>query len=108
MRTPKPLRRVPGGPTTEEKRKAPMVANRLVVSVAVLLLLGVGGFSLSGCSGQNSDENNPMVVTETVNGTGEGDDHRAIAERLRKGGGGLADRRGETLISVGNARFPLA
>jgi hypothetical protein len=46
-----------------------MVARRLVACVAVFLLLGVGGFLLAGCSGQNSDENNPMVVTETVNGT---------------------------------------
>jgi hypothetical protein len=45
------------------------VAKPLLVCVAVLLLLGVGGFLLAGCSGQNSDENSPMVVTETVNGT---------------------------------------
>jgi hypothetical protein len=44
------------------------VAKRLVDCVAVLLL-GVGGFLLAGCSRQNSDGNNPMVVTETVNGT---------------------------------------
>jgi len=31
--------------------------------------LGVGGAFLAGCSPQNSDENNPMIVTETVNGT---------------------------------------
>jgi hypothetical protein len=45
------------------------VAKRLVACVSVLLVVGVGGFLLAGCSGQNSDENNPMVVTETVNGT---------------------------------------
>jgi hypothetical protein len=32
--------------------------------------LGVGGASVAaGCSGQNADENNPMIVTFTENGT---------------------------------------
>jgi hypothetical protein len=45
-----------------------MVAKRLVVCLAVVLLLGVGGLLLAGCSSQNSDENNPRIVTETMNG----------------------------------------
>lgn len=41
----------------------------LISFVAVFAFAFAGASLAAGCSGQNSDENNPMVVTETVNGT---------------------------------------
>jgi hypothetical protein len=41
-----------------------------VIGCAAVFFLGVGGASLAaGCSGQNSDENIPLIVTFTENGT---------------------------------------
>jgi hypothetical protein len=41
-----------------------------VIGCAAVFFLGVGGASLAaGCSGQNSDEKKPLIVTFTENGT---------------------------------------